>query len=270
MKTMKAKLALNIKIPNNSVTEEARIPNINSVKAECHHIIDEIYLSGYQVGNDYEFLRKNNFTHIINCASSSKSFTPVFYEDFSYLLLDIKDEPGFDIMYYIYLCIDFIENAGKTNSHRKILIHCYEGVSRAPTILSSYLIWKYNFEKDYVIKLLKEKRKCVDINLGFLYQLERWNENRICQFNNDKFIKIEKCGNITLIDKTSLSDQEKANICNLLFKNERTLVNIVLDGEARDTGLVSKLQNLIYLLQTYENFPMTLKNMNYEETQVCY
>src|SRR5690606_20043048 len=152
----------------------------------------EIYLSGYQIGNDYEFLKKNNFTHIINCAASSKNFTPVFYEDFNYLLLDIKDEPGCDIMYYIYLCIDFIEKADK-NPHRKILIHCYEGVSRAPTILSSYLIWKYNYEKDYVIKLLKEKRQCVDINLGFLYQLERWNENRISQFNNDKVIKIEKC-----------------------------------------------------------------------------
>ena len=53
--------------------------NSNS-KKECTHIIDEIYLSGYQFSLDLEFLKKNKFTHIINCAADSNRYKPYYYE----------------------------------------------------------------------------------------------------------------------------------------------------------------------------------------------
>jgi hypothetical protein len=34
-------------------------------------------------------------------------------------------------------------------------------------------MWKYNLEKETAINLIKEKRACVDINLGFMVQLEK-------------------------------------------------------------------------------------------------
>ena len=118
---MKTNKKLNILIPKNNFIDESKQTITNS---ECHHIINDIFLSGYRSANDYSFLKNNNFTHIVNCAASSSSFKPILYEDFSYLQLDIKDEPDFDIIYYIYLCIDFIEIAEKCKN-RKILIHWY-------------------------------------------------------------------------------------------------------------------------------------------------
>jgi protein-tyrosine phosphatase len=267
MKNLKTKLS--IKIPTGSFSEDLKVRNVNSVKADANHIINEIYLSGYQKGSDYEFLKKNNITHIINCAATSKNFTPVIYDDFTYLSLDIKDEPGFDIFFYIYQCIDFIENANNKN-HRKILIHCYEGVSRAPTILSAYLIWKYNYERDYVIKLLKDKRPCVDINMGFLYQLERWIEYRKTQFNSEKVIKLEKSGNITIIDRSELGEGARSNTLGFIYRQGRCLINILSDKEVANVNpnLMLKVERIISLLQNYENFPKAVKNINCDDYMI--
>jgi protein-tyrosine phosphatase len=262
MNKLKAKLSLtNVKIPVNTVQQdEARINNINRMKADCNHIIDEIYLSGYQKGCDYEFLKANNFTHIVNCASASSSYSPVFYDDFMYLKLDIKDEPGFDIVYFIYQCIDFIEN-GSLGTNRKILFHCYEGVSRAPTILATYLIWKYNFTKDYVVNLLKEKRHCVDINLGFLYQLDRWNENRLAHFYS-KAIKIEKCGNISVTEMSKVIEEDRMSLYSILVMEKKKLLRMNFDKSPM-SPLASKFDYFINILQMYEKLPNVVKIINY-------
>ena len=93
-------------------------------KGECTKIYENIYLSCYRNSIDYNFISTNCFTHIINCASTSKNYSPQYFDGLEYLSLDLKDDPGFDIIYAIFCCVDFIENAIK--KHGKILIHCFE------------------------------------------------------------------------------------------------------------------------------------------------
>ena len=71
------------------------------------------------------------------------------------------------------LSIKFIEDCNNSKSG-KLLIHCFEGISRGPTILASYLMWKNNLSRDQAIQFIKEKRPNIEINLGFLVQLDKW------------------------------------------------------------------------------------------------
>jgi protein-tyrosine phosphatase len=115
-------LKLNIKI-----ARDLTVPNTReeqSSKLECTKISEHIYLSSYHSANDTSTLSNYRITHIINCASSSKNCKITYFPDIQYLLLDIKDEPGFDLIYSIFQTIDFIENCIKQNG--KVLIHCFE------------------------------------------------------------------------------------------------------------------------------------------------
>jgi len=181
MNFLKTKLSLSIKIPtvqeaNNMLIIEKQSKDNIMQKSECNLVYENIYLSGYNSANDLEFLSKNKFTHIVNCAKSSKSFTQETFENIEYLNLTIEDDPGFPIMESIKIFIDFIEKLNKSNPNRKILVHCFEGISRAPSLLAAYLIWKLKINKESALKMIKDKRPCVEINLGFLYQLEKWNQ----------------------------------------------------------------------------------------------
>ncbi len=115
-------LKLNIKLAQNIQSTDRR--DDHSSKLECTKVIENIYLSSYHISADLGMLKNIGITHIINCATGSRHFKNVFFDELEYLLLDIKDEPGYDLIYSIYLTIDFIEKC--INYGGKILIHCFE------------------------------------------------------------------------------------------------------------------------------------------------
>jgi hypothetical protein len=123
-------LKLNIKLAQNIKVEKPEEPDKSS-KQDFSEINNQIYLSSYHKANDYDFLKNIGITHIINCASGSKNFKSLYFEDIKYLLLDIKDEPGYDIIHPIFLTIDFIESAILAGG--KVLIHCFEVIYKPNT-----------------------------------------------------------------------------------------------------------------------------------------
>ena len=169
MNELKTKLSLKVKIPSRAIPAPSS-PASRHLN-ECTHITDNIYISGYKTSIDYSFLKSNNFTHIINCAGGSQTFNPIYFEDFSYLTLELRDDCTSDIEKVVEEFLTFMKE-NSSNSQNKILIHCSEGISRAPALLCSYLMWKKRLCFNEALQMIKEKRSCVEINLSFMFQLE--------------------------------------------------------------------------------------------------
>lgn len=123
MKGLKVNIKLAAKIPSEAVQLSEEEEN-RKAKLQCSQIYDNIFLSGYNVSQDQEFLAKNEISYVLNCAAGSRNFKTELFKGIKYLLLDLKDDPGFDLIYAIYSTIDFIENAVKIDG--KVLIHCFE------------------------------------------------------------------------------------------------------------------------------------------------
>ena len=98
----------------------------------------------------------------------------------------MRDDPEVDIIFHFLKIINFLESEEQIEN-KKILFHCVEGISRAPAMVAGYLMWKNKFKFDEVIKLIKSKRDCVDINLGFNIQLHKW-ENYLLSLKKKKKI----------------------------------------------------------------------------------
>jgi hypothetical protein len=128
MKGIKLKSKLSIKLPETQDSDEFEFefPKEKKAKFECSEITKNISLSGYSVSLDENYLKNNGFTHIINCAANSKNFKTTLFNDIEYLCLNIEDKPSFDLSYYFYLVINYIERTILNNKDAKILIHCYE------------------------------------------------------------------------------------------------------------------------------------------------
>ncbi len=190
MNTIKNRFNLKIQIPSLS-TQEASQNKTNSnleqqSKNSISKITDNIYISGYLIGKNISYLKNNNFTHIINCCvgsslnSSDNNDTnneslKQLYErnNIKYLSLFLRDDPEADIFYHFLKIINFLESDEEI-PNKKILFHCIEGVSRAPAMVAGYLMWKKKYKFNDVIELIKSRRNCVDINLGFNIQLHKW------------------------------------------------------------------------------------------------
>ena len=176
MKSLKKKLCLKVSIPKSNEEKKQSNNEYNNSTIDCSHIIENIFISSYKVTLDYSFLISNNFTHIINCASGSKTFYPLYYKDFKYYNIELRDDGNINIMDSIIKFITFL-NEISFDKNNKILIHCSEGISRAPTLVSAYLMWKFNMDSDTAINFVKQKRNCIDINFGFFLQLRNLHMN---------------------------------------------------------------------------------------------
>ena len=221
MKNLKGKFQLKITIPKNDQLEEEKNLsqiNNNNNRTSLSQITENIFTSGYLVAKDITFLLNNNFTHVINCSRGSSMESPneellksQNYEkspSIKYLPIFLRDDPGADIINCFFQAIDFIESDYKKRN-KKILIHCIEGISRAPAIIAGYLMWKQNLKTENAIELVKSKRNCVDINLGFTIQLHKW-ENYL--FSPAEKIQIFKLNpNIRLLEEKEIENENFNN-----------------------------------------------------------
>ena len=213
---LKKRFQLKITIPKNQEEEKTTsLINDNNNKSNLSKITDHIYTSGYLIAKDIPFLLKNNFTHVINCSRGSSMETSNDEvrdtnnynksPSIKYLPIFLRDDPGADLIKCFFQTIDFIENEEESNKTKKILIHCIEGISRAPALIAGYLMWKQNIKTENAIEFIKSKRKCIDINLGFIIQLHKW-ENYLFS-STDKIQIIKLNTNIRLLEEKEYENE---------------------------------------------------------------
>ena len=252
MFSLKKKIQLKITIPKNKEEEKsAAFVDNNNNRSSISKITENIYTSGYLVAKDIPFLLKNNFTHVINCSRGSsmettndESTEANNYDkspSIKYLPIFLRDDPGADIIQCFFQTIDFIENEKESNKPKKILIHCIEGISRAPALIAGYLMWKQNLKVDNAIEFMKSKRKCVDINLGFIIQLHKW-ENYL--FSPKEKIQIFKLSqNIRLLEEKEF-ENENYNDFEYLIRFEQKLFFLGNKNNSKNGNIIDDIHKL--------------------------
>ena len=61
------------------------------------------------------------------------------------------------------------------HSNGKVLVHCWAGVSRSPSIVIAYLLKHSQLSVLEILKFVQSKRNIVAPNIHFMGQLEKYN-----------------------------------------------------------------------------------------------
>ena len=249
---LKKRIQLKITIPKNTEEEKTyTLINDNNNKSSLSKITDIIYTSGYLVAKDIPFLLKNNFTHVINCSrgssmeTSNDEATDANNYDKSpsikYLPIFLRDDPGADLIKCFFQTIDFVENEKESNKPKKILIHCIEGISRAPALIAGYLMWKQNIKTENAIEFIKSKRKCIDINLGFIIQLQKW-ENYLFS-SPDKMQIFKLSPNIRLLEEKEF-ENENFNESEYLIRLNKKFFYLGNQQKYKNGNLIDEIKEI--------------------------
>ena len=137
----------------------------DEMEGEIDQITETIYLGNVEaIIKEKEKLKKLGIKKIL---SVMPNFGTLFdsYE-FKQKIIEVDDDYRANIIQYFKDCILFIEG------NDKIFIHCAAGMSRAPTIVIAYLIWKKKISLDEAIRLVREKRPVISPNANFMNQLK--------------------------------------------------------------------------------------------------
>lgn len=83
--------------------------------------------------------------------------------------INILDNWSQPILHIIYQTADLIDKHIKNN--KKVLVHCFGGVSRSASVVISYLMIKHNMSYEKAYMHVKIKRNIICPNPGFKRQL---------------------------------------------------------------------------------------------------
>ncbi|CAJ0827451.1 2865_t:CDS:2 [Entrophospora sp. SA101] len=130
----------------------------------CEIVPSFLYLSSNQSSKNFESLQHYKITHIVNVAG--KQHVP---SQFIYLRSHFPDSSDAPFLKHLPAILEFIESTEKLGG--KVLVQCSGGVSRSPAVVAAWLIKKNGMQVDEAIEFIKERRPGININKGFLEQL---------------------------------------------------------------------------------------------------
>jgi len=132
------------------------------------NILDNIYLGNFGSALYLEELKFIGITTIICCALAMPL---VFPKEIIYKHLPIIDDPEENILPYLIEAIKFLKDCDQN-----VLVHCQAGVSRSASIVIGFIMWKFRLSFEDAYLFVKQKRKCVCPNEGFINQLKDFDD----------------------------------------------------------------------------------------------
>lgn len=136
------------------------------VQQEMHKVLPGLFLGSYHPASSRTTLDAQGITHVCCCINVS----PRFPDAYTYLVLPADDNADYDMSQFFSTSFRFIDDALSSGGH--VLVHCGAGISRAPTVVASYLIQKLHLGAEDAVHLIKSVRSCASPNRGFMQQLK--------------------------------------------------------------------------------------------------
>jgi len=141
----------------------------------CHRVLPGLWLGGWMaLNNDAEELRRRKVTHVVSVVSTQQSCPlPDFIRGHLHILANDSEDAAEGLSAHFPDVCRFVD-ACRNEPRGIVYIHCGAGISRAPTVAASYLMWKLGISAAEALRLIKRARPNIRPNLGFVKQLRQW------------------------------------------------------------------------------------------------
>ncbi|CEG42743.1 dual specificity catalytic domain containing protein [Plasmopara halstedii] len=165
-----------------------RSQTLNAHVDVCSEILPSfLYVSNVHVAQDKTKLRSLGITHILNCCAEYKwEFNDIkLFEtsddaEFQMLELSLRDDATEDLTPFLPQVLVWIANlrqqlqSQEKTSQIKILLHCYQGVSRSCALAIAYLMLEQQMTYQEAASMVKRQRAISSPNAAFICQLLEW------------------------------------------------------------------------------------------------
>ena len=142
-------------------------------------ICDHIYLGNVTSAHNAQLLEETNIQALVNCTNDIPIH--VYFKDKMYIQLNIedsKDNKNIEKFKNIIIkTVYFIDEQVKKKHN--VIIHCYWGFMRSPSVIACYLIYKYKMDVDSAIEFTRSKK-----NFAFT---KMYNFRELLEFVYDHF-----------------------------------------------------------------------------------
>ncbi|KAM3956614.1 dual specificity protein phosphatase MPK-4 [Aphomia sociella] len=141
-----------------------------SIDVSVDLIDDGLYLGNLACARDYKTLEKLQVTHILTIDVVPLPRTALDHINLTFKYVKLADVPKEDLISHLPETNEFIRDA--VSKGGTVLVHCYYGVSRSAAVVIAYIMEKYGLCYEDAFTIVKNKRRFIGPNLGFVAQLK--------------------------------------------------------------------------------------------------
>ena len=130
-----------------------------------------LYLGPRSAASSKPFLTENSITDVLSIGSNPYAKV----DGITYHRLSLNDSASSSILKVVDAAcevIDGVEIASKKGAGKKILVHCFAGISRSPAVVTAYLMKRKGMTLKAALGQIVRVRPQVSPNSGFLQQLK--------------------------------------------------------------------------------------------------
>ncbi|GAA5969055.1 hypothetical protein JCM8115_000290 [Rhodotorula mucilaginosa] len=157
---------------------EDQVPNRTDwkyeMRREAQEILPGLYVGPFQPSTKREILKNLGVTHILCIAETREAhiLKPKFPGEFEYLIQDIRDADDQNLIRIFPQACQFIDGALENGG--RVLVHCGDGISRSPAIVTAYVMIKTGLGHEDAFAFVQARRFCVAPRTEFVHQLEAY------------------------------------------------------------------------------------------------
>ncbi|XP_037530389.1 dual specificity protein phosphatase 22-B [Nematolebias whitei] len=169
-------------------------------------VLPNLYLGNFKDARDAELLAQHNITHILSIHDAA---APIL-EGMTYLCISAADSSKQNLIQFFRESFVFIHESRLKGAG--CLVHCVAGASRSVTLVVAYIMTVTGRGWVESLAAVRSVRPCAGPNLGFLRQLEEFENLELAQYRawwmerygNNPFNDDEEVQN--LLSKKSVPD----------------------------------------------------------------
>ncbi|GAA6000686.1 hypothetical protein JCM10207_004609 [Rhodosporidiobolus poonsookiae] len=144
------------------------------MRREAQEILPGLYVGPFQPSWKLDTLKNLGITHILCIAESREQhlFKAKFPDQFVYLIQEIRDADDQNLIRIFPQAQQFIDSALIAGG--RVLVHCGDGISRSPAIVTAYVMTKTNLTHEDAFQFVQARRFCVAPRTEFVHQIEAY------------------------------------------------------------------------------------------------
>ncbi|GAA5972088.1 hypothetical protein JCM3765_001288 [Sporobolomyces pararoseus] len=144
------------------------------MRREAQEIVPGLFVGPFQPSWKLEILQGLGITHILCIAESREAHLvrAKFPDNFQYLIQEIRDADDQNLIRIFPQAQSFID--GALTSGGRVLVHCGDGISRSPAIVTAYIMMKTSLTYEDAFAFVQARRFCVSPRIEFVRQLEAY------------------------------------------------------------------------------------------------